>query len=633
MGTRNNGTHPRAEIGSRPVPAAFGRGPTPFVARLLLVSSCLLGAPPALAQDEGDAARFAAVPAEGGGRPPPPRAAAPAPADEAPAGAADQSAADQSATDDAAADAGATDAADATSADVGTTDATDEAAGEVEPAAGAGAATAAKATIRDPAAPPTDALPGSHRPPGLGLSPEAPPTPPAPGGRAPSFGAPTPPSEWAFAITGRISAWESVGLAERPDPAPAGYGGTTLHVPALVTGKQPFWAGAGLALNFAYGNPRVGANVSLWTSLNGIERRGYHDPSVGPDIAVAYLAYTPEPLGALQLRAKVGAFRENFGGPGQWGWGIFGPLLGIKGYGESLSATHPLSRKTQLELAQGVSFVPSFPEEFVRGAATGWAENARSTFVHHEHAGISFQNQYVFKLHFASALGTDERTYLADDEATSEVELPRDGHLNVLIAEARAAADPYGQLGLSAGYWDFDDAYAVHDGIWWGIDWTAGGRELTNKFLGADSGGNGKLGAISAEYGLSVARILWHPGTFDGRSPDIRIKVAGILHGTFDSDDDAYDGALGYLLGSEVEYQMVKWLSATLRGYGENRFFPGGRYADYSLTPSLVFKRDWQSADRIEVAYTRMFYGDLVDVNSAAPYDRNLFTLGAVVSF
>ena len=627
MGTRNNGRHPRAESGSRPVAATLGRRPVPLVGRLLVAGSCLVSATSAFAQDAGDGVGVEAVPAEGGGRPPP-RAAAPAPAEAAPAGAEDERAADERGTDtgDAASD-------DATSDDADTTSATDEAAGEAEPAEGADAAAKAKPSVRDPAAPPTDAIPGSHRPPGLGLSPEAPPTPPAPGGRAPSFGAPTPPSEWVFAITGRMSAWESVGLAERPDPAPAGYEGTSLHVPALVTGKQPFWAGAGLALNFAYGNPRVSANVSLWTSLNGIERRGFHDPSVGPDIAVAYLAYTPEPIGAMQLRAKVGAFRENFGGPGQWGWGIFGPLIGVKGYGESLAATYPLSPKTQLELGQGVSFVPAFPEEYVRGAASGWAENARSTWVHHEHAGVSYQNQYVFKLHYASAQGTDERTYLADDEATAEVELPRDGHLNVLVAEARAAADPYGQLGISAGYWDFDDAYAVHDGIWWGIDWTAGGRELTNKFLGAESDGNGKLGAISAEYGLSVARILWHPGTFDGRSPDIRIKVAGILHGTFDSDDDRFDGTLGYLLGSEIEYQMVKWLSATLRGYGENRYLPGGRYADYSLTPSLVFKRDWQSADRIEVAYSRMFYGDLVDVNSAAPYDRNIFTLGAVVSF
>jgi hypothetical protein len=605
MCIRINGTHPPAQSSHRRFCALAGRGPSALVGAFAAAGAWLAMV----------AATAPAWAAEHTG------------AEKAEAGAADAD------TQEATLASSAT--ADSSGAQVNTDDAgarSETNAGATAVAAEAGDEQAA--AVEDPAAPATDALPGSHRPVGLGLSPEAPPAPPAPGGRALSFGAPTPESEWTFGLTGRFSAWESVGLAERPDPAPEGYHGGAFHVPALVAGKQPFWAGAGMTLNMSYGNPRVSANVTLYASMNGIERRGYNDSSLGPDIGVAYLSYTPAPLGPLQLRAKVGAFRENFGGPGQWGWGIFGPLIGIKGYGESVSATYPLSAKTQLDLAQGLTFVPAFPEEFVRGSATGWAENARTTWVHHGHAGLSYQNQYVLKLHYASAQGTDERTYLADDANTTNViETARDGHMNVYVVEARATADPYGQLGISGGYWDMKDAVAVHDGIWWGIDWTGGGREMGNKFLGELSHGNGKLGAISAEYGFSIARILWYPRSFDGRAPDIRIKVAGVVHHTFETQDEPYEGTTGYLVGSEVEYQMIKWMSATLRGYGENRHSTLGRFADYSLTPSLVFRKDWQSPDRIELAYTRMFYSSAVNTNTVAPLDRNILTLGVTMSF
>jgi hypothetical protein len=96
---------------------------------------------------------------------------------------------------------------------------------------------------------PPDAIPGSPRPFGLGLSPEAPPVPPAPGGRAPSFGAPVHDGQWSLQIGGRIAGFEAVGIGRRPGScasagctpgAPAGYSGTSLHVPPLVQGRLPF---------------------------------------------------------------------------------------------------------------------------------------------------------------------------------------------------------------------------------------------------------------------------------------------------------------------------------------------------------------------------------------------------------
>ena len=473
---------------------------------------------------------------------------------------------------------------------------------------------------------PPNALPGSPRPPGLSLSPEAPPGPPAPGGRAPSFGSPMPDDDWTFGITGRISGYEMVGLGRHSSTAPPNTKGQVLHVPP-ETPETPYWAGAAFGLNFKYGNPRVTANVSFNANLNSEERRGYHMSETGPDIMTAYLAYSPEPIGRLQLRFKVGAFRENYGGPGEWGWGVNGPLIGIKGYGESVSGEMPLTPNLQLLVGHGLTATPAVPESFVRGQALGWVETGRSTWVHHWHLGLSYRNQYIVKVHAASAQGTDERQSLTQWEPAA------DGHMNAYVLELRSQFDPFGQLGISTAFWDFAHGNAVHDGIFWGIGWTAGGREMVNNYLGPSSHGNGKLGAVSAEYSFSVARILWHPRTFDGRAPDIRVKLGAIVYSTFQSDDDNYDQTFGYELNPQAEYLMLRWFAVNVRLSADNRPYTTGRYSVNHLTTALVFRKDWQSLDRIELAYSRMFYSDQVDSNPAAPLDRHIVTLGAVMSF
>ena len=126
------------------------------------------------------------------------------------------------------------------------------------------AAGAARAEELVPAAP-TDSMPGSSVPPGLGLAPESPPVPPAPGGRAPSFGAPAPPSASSFRLGGKLWGTEAVGIGRTPCPAAEDYSGTALHLPALMTSKSPVWSGAGANINihpapdasrFSYGTGR-----------------------------------------------------------------------------------------------------------------------------------------------------------------------------------------------------------------------------------------------------------------------------------------------------------------------------------------------------------------------------------------
>jgi hypothetical protein len=284
----------------------------------------------------------------------------------------------------------------------------------------------------DPAAP-VDALPGSPIPPGLGLSPEAPPVSPAPGGRAPSFGAPTSDPASSFRIGGRFFGWEAIGIGEKPANPQPGYSGTPVHVPLLTTGKTPFWGGAGATLNVQYGTKYLTAYVAYYFRTNNEVQQGYANAQSGPAFGTAYLLITPDPIGTLRLQFRVGAFTEVYAGPGQWGWGIFGPMLALRGYGETANGEWDLNRRWRLTLTQGFLIVPGVPEDFPRGNDNSWLETGVSSYVSHAHVGLVLDNQWTFKLHYATDHGTDDRTYLTTFLGTP----PQDGRMDVYIGEVR----------------------------------------------------------------------------------------------------------------------------------------------------------------------------------------------------
>jgi hypothetical protein len=493
-----------------------------------------------------------------------------------------------------------------------------------------------------------DGLPGSPRPPGVGLSPEAPPTPPAPGGRAPSFGAPTDPNAWVFRLGGRFSAWWQVGIGRSPEGPSSSYeGGPALHTPPRVVGRSPMYAGTAATLNFQYGNQLVMAFASYEASLVGAEWEGHYRAKNGPRVRSAYVTVSPPPLGAMRLRFQVGAFPAHYGAPGPWGWGMFGPVLAIHGYGGIAALDYDLPGEKTLSLEYGISGVSEVPEDFVRGTFTEWPENGISSIVNHAHAGISFKNKYFAKLHYAYADGRNFRRYLDDDEDTAVVEHNPDGRMHVAALELRAIQDPFGELGITPVFWDFKNARSVHDGIWWGLDWTAGGREMSNKFLGPDRNdgtgyGTGRIFAVSSEYDFSVSRMLSHPEPFDGNGQDLRVVLAFIPHWTLSTDRPEYAGASGYFFGATFEHVLLSWLSTTYRVFGESRDSlvtdieanpVRGRFSSYSASLGFALHTDWQSRDRVELFYSRYFYSDFTDNNPQLPLDKEAFTLGASLAF
>jgi hypothetical protein len=493
------------------------------------------------------------------------------------------------------------------------------------------ASRAAADSASDPIAPaaPTDSLPGSPAPPGLGMSPEAPQAPPAAGGRAPSFGAPTDDRSSSFRIGGRFYGWEALGVGTKPANAPPGYSGTSLHAPLLSTGKIPFWGGAGATLNLQYGTPVITAYVSYYFRVNGADYQGYSNPQLGPAFGTAYLLITPPPIKSLRLQFRVGGFTEVYAGPGQWGWGIFGPMLALRGYGETTNGDWDLNRNVRVSFTHGLLIVPGVPEDFARGNYNAYIETGVSNYVNHAHLGVVVDNQYTFKLHYASDHGTDDRTYLQTFLGTP----PQDGRMDTYIAEARWQGYPWGQIGVSGGLYDFVHAAAVSDGVWWGVDFTQGAKDMINKFLGPNSDGNGKVATIGAEYDFSLSSILWAPRTFTGQSADLRVAIAAQITRTVDSGDPNYRNKNGYYYGLETEYRMTSLFSLTFQTYAEDRYTYLGNWSVYSVNPGIAFHADWLSTDRIQLIYGRRFYSQAADPNSAQPLDRNMIALGGYLTF
>ena len=229
---------------------------------------------------------------------------------------------------------------------------------------------------------------------------------------------------------------------------PPGYSGTPLHAPLLSTGKIPFWGGAGATLNLQYGTQYLTAYVSYYFRVNREEYQGYANPQLGPGVRPAYLLITPDPIGTLRLQFRVGAFTEVYAGPGQWGWGIFGPMLGAARLRrDDQRRVGPDARRAPDASRTGCSSSPACPRTSPRGDYNSWIETGVSSYVHHAHVGLVLDNQYIFKLHYAADHGTDERTYLQTFLGTP----PQDGRMDTYLGEARWQGVPWGQVGVSGG--------------------------------------------------------------------------------------------------------------------------------------------------------------------------------------
>jgi hypothetical protein len=145
-----------------------------------------------------------------------------------------------------------------------------------------------------------------------------------------------------------------------------------------------------------------------------------------------------------------------------------------------------------------------------------------------------------------------------------------------------------------------------------------GGPGLMREYLGPDSGGNGSLFTVGAQYDLSIGQLARYPMPFSGYGPDIVVSLFGIYTGV-SSDDEAYDGVTKMKYGSEVTYSAFSWLAF------------GGRYdrvvADTDddtktfavISPRVILRTDYNSQDQVTLQYSRWMYGSGVPIRAGYP--------------
>jgi len=121
----------------------------------------------------------------------------------------------------------------------------------------------------------------------------------------------------------------------------------------------------------------VTAFASYYVNLKNKEYQGYENAFRGPGFGTAWILITPQPLGRLSFavshgRVQRGRRRTLASG----GWGIYGPLLAVRGYGEATYGDWDMTPDLHLTFIHGLFVVPGVPESFPRGITSPGSRRA-----------------------------------------------------------------------------------------------------------------------------------------------------------------------------------------------------------------------------------------------------------------
>jgi hypothetical protein len=482
-----------------------------------------------------------------------------------------------------------------------------------------------KDEVRDPGY-----LPGYRAIPSLGMEPYSPRVGAFPGGLTPGFAAPMPPNDWTFQFTGFMNITAQFGTMPRPNPAP-GQSSTVIHVPPqLVDEYQSFVStstmpGNWVQMNFRYGNRDVTANLTLST-WNPSQPTTFYQLGSQGFINNAFLTYNIAPLGRLRLRGTFGYFFTNYGNLGPYTAGIYTmPYVGaVRGVGGSLLGDYPLTPEVSLVVEGGImgnrnghapiGTAPANPNSNIDPLFG-------SAYVHHLHAGLIRKTEYTLRaqLHWLVNWGQDDRpqydingNLLKDNMVTrgiDESHIP-DGRISVYGIDASLTHPVWGLLAIGASHIDAKDSWPLRGLLTFGGE----GKDLTERWLGNDTGGTGQVDVAGINWSASLGRILASPRPFDANGPDLLIN-AGAVVGVTRTDSacgDApacFDGRVRHKFGVDGEYAFLPYMRAGLR---LDRVVPNSKDSSETFhvaAARLVFKTDWQSRESIMLLYARWFYG------------------------
>ncbi len=480
----------------------------------------------------------------------------------------------------------------------------------------------ASATVSAPKAPPDELpnagyIPGYRRAIGLGLSPMAPITPTLPGGSTEPFSAPDDESDWQFNFKGYMSASMRVSENTR-DFAAAGQDLHTLHGPPRTPDSYGMFGGTNttpgswVELNFEYGNSIVTSHVKL-TTFKPSSATGFTESNSQNFVNEAYLTFKIPPIGPLSMNWTVGAFRNAYGGLGQYGLGqynaaIIGEPFGV---GETLSLSYALSDKVSVYVEHGImGRLTKTPNGALPSNEYSASSSALpSSWVNHAHVGLSISGDVplVFGLHYLNNFSADERDQHDDPQTfwINEAQRP-DAHLTVIGADARMINNHYGNGAIAVSH-----ASAVNDELLTGMVYFGAftGDQATQRYFGPRGGGTGSMNVIGGEYNLSWAKLIRYPEEFWGEGPDLITSVFATA-ASVKADDPDFNNRKMYKFGAEVTYRFVPWVGVSGRF---DQVSPNSRDHEENFqvfSPKLIFKSSWNSHEQVTLSYTKWWYGD-----------------------
>jgi len=487
-----------------------------------------------------------------------------------------------------------------------------------------------------PAQPANDDLPGAGYVPGyrmyqgLTLPPLSPRVGAAPGGITPGFAAPMPFGQWTLRYSGFLSASFQSSIGQRSCLLP-GQSATVFHVPPQTLDEYASFVGTNtmpgqwVAMNFAYGNGVVSANVSLNT-WNPTEPTTYYQIGSQLFILSAYLEFNIPAIGPVRPRLMVGYFGPFYGSLSEYGLGMYtNPLIGSpRGVGELTILEYRLRPTLTVFVEHGIlgSRNGNLPAGLVPTGGNGGANPTfPAAWVHHAHVILRRTGDTEVRagLHYLYNWAQDDRAQQAFDNATTREVYEdhiKDGHLTVLGWDATVRHATLGSFGAGASYIKGDNVYTLR-----GLSTFGGeGQNLTDRWWGPTTGGTGKLFALGLNYNTSLGRLL--RSSYSADAPDVAINAglvmaytltnAPLAPGTTDPCavvPDVFNHRLRYKFALESVYTFRSWVGVALRA---DRVVPNSKDSGetfYVLSPRLVFRTNWVSRETISIIYGKWFYG------------------------
>ncbi len=478
---------------------------------------------------------------------------------------------------------------------------------------------------------------------------------------------------WWYSLKGYVRAPMRLSLGPHDDQSP----GLELHSPPRVPGQASGdWTYLALASNpdvnmyVTVGNARVSANVIM--SANQIWDSGYKDLDQLGGINQAYVTLKfPEVFGSRGgVAATVGSFSMRYGnaGPGERSSGYYGTYLFGRFHttGEDLTADIDLNDHLELTLEHGIGgmleVVPFTNQQEKNGFLPTATNPQGSTFVHHAHAALAYDDWLRLGLHYLYC-------WSPYDTAPPFPINPGSVQTNKTSAMSSYGGDlHFDGLDMGSGYIGYSHV-SVDNGDFLGpalqVVHGTSGTGFRSVYFGrkdvvsniTPSNDSGTVDTVLFQWIFRLSRVF-------GRAPLGRETTLG-LYGMYNyvhspsvhnpptaagRDENIHEHK--FKGGVEVEVQAHKYLNVGARvdrvqpsifnrdpTYWSNIIagMSSGSDAFTTVSPRLIIHTNWKSKELIVVDYTHYFLGPRAYVGS--PYstirkaDADMLAITLLFSF